>query len=167
MKPLWLKSCWWKLSTGIDPSLYCLICLFWLAFSIAYSPSLPPPYTHTLSSTPVKTWKVINKCPLCCRTNTDGIWLTHGGLAEPWAGLGKQAATLQKAAGLRGCQNISAGQEHEKLSYIWWTHTEKERPTVFTVSHLGAVEKLMKQHCKLYHPSAHKAAKHICLLWLP
>lgn len=40
---------------------------------------------HPLSSTPVKTWKVINKCPLCCRTNTDGIWLTHGGLAEPWA----------------------------------------------------------------------------------
>lgn len=50
--------------------------------------SLFPCFTHSThppGSTPVKTWKVINKCPFCCWTNTDGIWLTHGGLAEPWA----------------------------------------------------------------------------------
>lgn len=47
----------------------------------------PPP---TLGNTPVKTWKVINKCPLCWRTNTDGIWLTHGGLAQPWAAQGSR-----------------------------------------------------------------------------
>lgn len=90
----------WKLSAVIDPSLWSLICLAWLVFSIAYFPALPP----TLGSTPVKTWKVINKCPLCCRTNTDGIWLTHGGLAEPWAGRGSRQPLykeLQACVGVR------------------------------------------------------------------
>lgn len=98
-KPCWLKAqhrYWSKLAVFNLPFLTRL-------FHSPPSPTLPP----TLGSTPVKTWKVINKCPLCCRTNTDGIWLTHGGLAEPWAGPGKQATTLQRAAGLCGCQNIS------------------------------------------------------------
>lgn len=102
-------------STGIDPSLQAWICLSWLAFSVVDSPFPPSP-----GGTPVKTWKVINKCPLCCRTNTDGIWLTHEGLTEPWAGLGKQASTLQSAAGLCGCHGTSAGQEPRKQTRFWW-----------------------------------------------
>lgn len=110
----------WGPSTVMDARLWSLLCLDWHVFSIAYFPTLPP----TLSNTPVKTWKVINKCPLCWRTNTDGIWLTHGGLAEPWAGQGSRQPIYKEPQACVGVRiflnNCVSGVRDGCQTYYCW-----------------------------------------------
>lgn len=92
---------------------------------VPFRDSTPAP---TFSSTLVKTWKVINKWPLCCRTNTDGIWLTHGGLAEPWAGPGEAGDRLTKSYGPVW---VSAWERRgeKKKKYVWkWSGFAQKSP---------------------------------------
>lgn len=119
-------------------------------FPWLHSWSPPPPSTQTFSSTLVKTWKVINKCPLCCRTNTDGIWLTHGGLAEPWAGPWEAGNRLTKSYGSvwvsEHFSKCSSGKEEKKKSmrkYLWW-RSKKATVSKVAFSHfevLGVFER--------------------------